>query len=151
MADKWKTALHRLARGVIAGIAPTLAFGYAIFYSIFPSATFPVSGDASFVWIFFVVLTGAIVGGIQAQDLPEAIVAEFLSIPLGLAVAVLLAWSPAFAGFYLLDPSGVPFFVVHYSVLVVALGVPVVLVGAIVGQVLREWVRKDRAPRGLAR
>jgi hypothetical protein len=150
MAANWKEVFHRTARGLIVCVAPTLAFGYAIFYSIFPAATFPVSGDASFPWIFFVVLGGAIVGAMQARGLPEAIVAEFVAIPFGLLLAVLLALSPALAGLYLLEPVAVPLFIAHYSVLVVALGIPVVLLGTIVGQILQGWIRGGRLPGRLA-
>ena len=123
-----------------------LALGYAAFYSIFPSATFPVSGDASFPWIFLVLAAASVFGGMEASELQEAVVAAMLALPLGYLVAVLLAFSPAFAGLYFLEPSLVPFFMARYSILVLALSLPVNLGGAVVGQLLRDRFRGGRFP-----
>jgi hypothetical protein len=148
MAAEWPAWLRQVLRGLVVACVPALAFGYAIFYSVYPSATFPVSGDASFLWIFIVALVGTIIGGMQAKGLAEAIIAEFVALLLGYVIAVLLALSPAFAGLYLLAPSGVPFFVARYSLLVVALGIPIVLVGSIIGQIVQERIVHGRSSPG---
>src|SRR5207244_12406767 len=72
-----------------------LALGYAAFYSIFPSATFPVSGDASFPWIFVVLAAASVLGGVDAGALRGAVWAAWLALPRGVQGAVLLAFSPA--------------------------------------------------------
>ena len=118
-----------------------LALGYAAFYSIFP-----VSGDASFPWIFLVLAAASVLGAMEAAELQEAVVAAMLALPLGYLVAVLLAFSPAFAGLYFLEPSLVPFFMARYSILVLALSLPVNLGGAVVGQLLRDRFRGGRFP-----
>jgi len=129
---------------------PALALGYTAFYSIFPSATFPVSSDASFAWILLVLFTASVVGGMQAEYLQEALVAAVAALPLGFAVAVLLAFSPGFAGLYLLEPSAVPFFMAHYAVLVLVLSFPVNLLGAVIGQLVRDRFRASRVPNRLS-
>src|SRR5205809_857479 len=69
MGRELSARLQQTIRVLRSACILALALGYAAFYSIFPSATFPVSGDASFPWIFLVLalslpvnLGGAVVG-----------------------------------------------------------------------------------------
>src|SRR5439155_776000 len=82
--------LQQAIRVLRAACILALALGYAAFYSIFPSATFPVSGDASFPWIFLVLAAASVLGAMEAGELQEAVVAAMLALPLGYLVAVLL-------------------------------------------------------------
>ena len=140
MARDLSSRLRRLARILLVSLLPSLALGYAIFYVLFPLATFPVSSDASFGWILFVLIAAAILAGFVAEDLPAALTAGFFGVVLGILVGVLLTLSPAFAGFYFLAPGDVPVFVIHYGVLVVAAAFPVNMVATIIGQALRGWL-----------
>lgn len=147
----WLVQFRRAVRILRSATVPALALGYTAFYSIFPSATFPVSSDASFVWILVVLLAAGVLGGIQAEELEEGLVAAVAALPLGFAVGVLLAFTPGFAGLYLLEPGAVPFFMAHYAVLVLVLSFPVNLLGAVVGQVLRDRFWESRLPSRLGR
>ena len=147
----WSAQFRRVLRILRTSIVPALALGYTAFYSIYPSATFPVSSDASFGWILLVLLTASVVGGMQAEYLQEALVAAVAALPLGFALAVLLAFTPGFAGLYLLEPSAVPFFIAHFAILVLVLSFPVNLLGAVIGQLIRDRFRASRAPNRLSR
>ncbi len=146
MGRELSARLQQAIRVLRSACILALALGYAAFYSIFPSATFPVSGDAFFPWIFLVLAAASVLGGMEAGELQEAVVAAMLALPLGYLVAVLLAFSPAFAGLYFLEPSLVPFFMARYSILVLALSLPVNLGGAVAGQLLRDRFRGGRFP-----
>jgi hypothetical protein len=134
-----------IIRYLIGISPPALAVGYACFYSIFPSETFPVTSDASAGWILFVLLVAAIIGGMVGEDLREALLSAFVAVPVGFLLAIAMAYTPAFAGLYLLEPSAVPFFMAHYSVFVLALAFPLDLVGAILGQVVRARLQFEPA------
>jgi hypothetical protein len=135
--------LRSIARFLIGLSAPALAVGYATFYSIFPSATFPVTSDASAGWILVVLVVAAIAGGMVAEELRTALLTSFVAIPVGFTLAVAMALAPALAGLYLLEPSAVPFFMAHFSIFVLAMAFPINLVGAILGQVVRERLRVE--------
>jgi hypothetical protein len=144
------SVLFRSAMRVLrAALVPALALGYTAFYSIFPSATFPVMSDASFVWILIVLVLASLVGGIEANELRELIVAGMVALPLGFGMAVFLVFTPAFAGLYFLEPSAVPFFVAHYAILALVLSFPVNLVGGVVGQFVRDRFVQGRIPNRL--
>src|SRR5207245_8941732 len=102
-------------------LVPALALGYTAFYSIYPSATFPVSSDASFSWILLVLFAASIAGGIQAEYLQEALVAGVAALRLGFALSVVLAVTARLAGLYLIEPSPVPFFIAPFAILVLVL------------------------------
>lgn len=138
MASDLSVLLRRSVRVLRSASILALALAYAAFYSIFPSATFPVSGDASFAWIFLVLAAASVIGGMESGNLQEAVLSAVVALPLGFAVAVLLVFSPAFAGLYFLEASVVPFFVARYALLVLTLSLPVNLLGAVVGQFLRD-------------
>ncbi len=141
MAGKRPPGLQAIVRFLIGISAPALAVGYASFYSIFPSATFPVTSDASAAWILLILLVAALVGGTVGENLREALLSSFVSIPVGFLVGIAMAYAPALAGLYLLEPSAVPFFIAHYSLFVLAMAFPINLVGAILGQLLRGRLR----------
>src|SRR5213594_489169 len=111
-----------------------------------PVRDVPGVGRCILPWIFLVLAAASVFGGMEAAELQEAVVAAMLALPLGYLVAVLLAFSPAFAGLYFLEPSLVPFFMARYSILVLALSLPVNLGGAVVGQLLRDRFRGGRFP-----
>ena len=147
----WWAQFRRVLRILRISLVPALALGYTAFYSIYPSATFPVSSDASFSWILLVLFAASIAGGIQAEYLQEALVAGVAALRLGFALAVLLAFTPGLAGLYLLEPSAVPFFIAHFAILVLVLSFPVNLLGAVIGQLIRDRFRASRAPNRLSR
>jgi len=133
--------VHEVVRVLRSACILALALAYTAFYSIFPSATFPVSGDASFSWILLVLAVAGVLGGIETGNLQEAVLSAVVALPLGFSVVVLLVFLPAFAGLYFLEPSVVPFFVARYSLLVLALSLPLNLAGAVAGQFLRDRFR----------
>ena len=145
------TSLRRIVNFLIGTSVPSLAVGYATFYSIFPSESFPVTSDASVAWILLVLLFSSIIGAMGGEDLRMALLASFAAIPVGLLIALLFTFAPAFSGTYLLEPSAVPFFVAHNAVFVLALAFPINLFGAVLGQVVRDRIRLDLRTRRLAR
>jgi len=144
MVRELSAKFHEVMRVLRSACILALALAYTAFYSIFPSATFPVSSDASFVWILLVLAVASVLGGIETGNLKEAVLSAVVALPLGYAVVVLVVFSPAFAGLYFLELSVVPFFVARYTFLVLALSLPLNLAGAVAGQFLRDRFRGGR-------
>src|SRR3989475_11316168 len=120
---------HEVMRVLRSASILALALCYTAFYSIFPSATFPVSSDASFVWILLVLAVASVLGGIETGNLKEAVLSAVVGLPLGYAVGVLLVFSPAFAGVYFLELRVWRCFVVRYTFFVLALALALTLSG----------------------
>lgn len=150
MAGDLRRALRRLEKAAVLSLVLGTSVGYVVFYGVFPSSSVPVSGDASFAWILFVLVGVALVVGFAAEDIPLAMLSAFLSLPVALAVSTAMGLSPALAGLYVVEPSEVPFFLVHYGLAIFALGFLVNVVVTFVGSALRERFLRGVYRRPLA-
>src|SRR3989442_14270764 len=137
MVRELSAKFHEVMRVLRSACILALALAYTAFYSIFPSATFPVSSDASFVWILLVLAVASVLGGIETGNLKEAVLSAGVAVPPGYAVVVLVVFLPAFPGLYFFELSGGPFFLVRYTFFVLALSPPLNLAGGGAGQFFR--------------
>ena len=155
MARDLRAQLRRWGKVVALGFVLGLAMGYVVFYGVFPSASFPTTGDVSFLWVLAVVVPVALVVGLAADDVPSVMEASFLSVPFGLAVGTLMAMSPTLAGLYILAPVDVPFFLAHYGLALLAMAFLVDIAGTFVGFALREpflrWTYRRRRMAAVGR
>ncbi len=138
MAGDLRRRLRRIEKAAGLSLVLGISVGYVVFYGVFPSSSVPVSGDASFAWILCVLVGAALVVGFAAEDIPLAMLSAFLSVPVALVVSTAMGLSPALAGLYVVEPSEVPFFLLHYGLAIFALGFLVNVVVTLVGCALRE-------------
>lgn len=125
-----------------------LGLGYVVFYGVFPSSSVPVSGDASLFWQLAILIPVAVVVGLASDDVPQAMEASFLSIPVGLVAATLMGLAPVLTGLYVIAPDEIPFFLGHYGLTTFALAFVVNIAGTFLGFALRDpflkWTYRRR-------
>jgi hypothetical protein len=116
-----------------------LALGYATFYSVFPNVTVPATGEASLALILGVLSMAAILAGLVTEELPMSVIQAFLSIPLGIFVAFVLAISPTVAaGSVEVRPDEIFPFVLRLGLPMYLIAVPLNSVFGVIGLLIRE-------------
>jgi hypothetical protein len=130
--------LRRILWGFILTALLSLAVGYVLFLTVFPTIAFPASGEAPLPLVFLVLAVSAVAAGFASEDLGMGIAAVVISIVGGIAAGGFIALSPLVEGLYLVDPSSIFGFLVHYGFVVLILSFVVNFVGVLVGYGVRE-------------
>ncbi|HYM40697.1 MAG TPA: hypothetical protein VEY12_11260 [Thermoplasmata archaeon] len=123
--------------------------GYVLFLAVFPTVSFPASGEAPFPLVFLLLAASALVAGFAAEDLLVGIGAAVFSLFGGVLVAGLMGLSPLASGLYLFDPGSMFGFLVRDGFVFLVLAFTINLVGVVVGYGLRERLIVQR-PRTFA-
>ncbi len=143
MARDARSLLGRIGKAVELSGVLGLSLGYVVFYGVFPSSTVPTSGDASLLWILFVLSVTSVLVGFAADDVPLAMISSFGSVPIALVVSTAMGLSPGLTGLYVVSPDEVPFFLAHYGLVLYVVGFLVNIVGTFTGHALRDpYLRK---------
>ena len=130
--------LRRLLKVLVVAAFLGLALGYANFYFVFPNVSVPATDEASLLLILVVLLLAAILSGLVTEDLPSSVTQAFLSIPIGILVAFLLAISPLASGFLEVRSDDIFGFVVKLGSVLYLVAIPLYSIFGVVGLLLRE-------------
>lgn len=112
--------------------------GYVLFLAVFPTVSFPASGEAPFGIILGLLAISALVAGFASEDLLEGVTAAVLSLFGGVLAAGLMGLFPLATGLVLLDPGALFGFLIRDGFVFLVLSFVVNLVGAVIGYGLRE-------------
>jgi len=137
----WRELFSRLRRPLRALAISAflgLALGYSVFYFVFPNVSVPAAAEASLPLIVGILATAAIVAGLVTEDLPADVVQGFVSIPIGVLIAFVLAISPSATGFLEVRADEILAFVVRLGFPLYLLAVPLNTVFGLVGLLIRE-------------
>ena len=130
--------LRRLLKVLVVAAFLGLALGYANFYFVFPNVSVPATDEASLLLILVVLLLAAILSGLVTEDLPSSVTQAFLSIPIGILVAFLLAISPLASGFLEVRSDDIFGFVVKLGSVLYLVAIPLYSIFGVIGLLLRE-------------
>ena len=133
-----RVRLRRLLKILLVASFLGLALGYANFYFVFPNVSVPASEEASLLIILVVLLMAAILSGLVTEDLPSSVMQAFLSIPIGILVAFLLAISPLSTGVLEVRSDDIFGFIVKLGSVLYLAAVPLYSIFGVVGLLLRE-------------
>jgi hypothetical protein len=115
-----------------------LLLGYVAFYSTFPSASIPATGETNPLPTFGALFGAAILVGLLSDDLLAGVLQAFLALPIAAGVASLLSLSPVFGGLIVVRPDDVIFFTLRSGFPLFFLSVPIIFVGSVIGIILQE-------------
>lgn len=136
-------------QGFVLTALLSLAAGYVLFLSVFPTVAFPASGEAPVPLALLILGVSALIAGFASEDLILGMAAAVVSLFGGIAVAGLMGLAPLAEGLSLQDPGTMLGFLVRYGLVFLILTFIVNLVGVIVGYGLRERYLVQR-PRSFA-
>src|SRR2546427_10489783 len=93
MVRELSAKFHEIVRVLRSACILAFALAYTAFYSIFPSATFPVSSDASFLGVLLVLAVASVLGGAGTRKLSAAVLSALGGLPVRVARRGLLRLS----------------------------------------------------------
>ena len=149
MARDVRAQMERILRGFILTALLSLSVGYVLFQAVFPTVSFPSTGEASIPLALLILLAAALVAGSASEDLLLGLAAAVVSPLGGVLVAGLIGLSPLVGGLSLVDPGELPGFIVHYGFVFLVLAFIANIVGVIFGYGIRERYIVQR-PRSFA-
>jgi hypothetical protein len=140
LSDERPSRAIRYAKQV--GLSALLGLGtsYAVFHSLYPTATFPAESSPSAVTIGLILLIPPMLAGWVSNDVTAVVAQAFLAIPFGILFSTLLVLSPSAAGLVFLVPEAPVAFVVHYGLLLFVLSPLVAVVAGPLGLVLQQQI-----------
>lgn len=115
-----------------------LALGYVVLHAVFPNVTVPGEGEASGVLTIGLLVAAGLIAGLATEDVRTEILQIFVSIPLGVLVASVLALSPLLTGLLTVQADELVFFVIRLGFPIYLLAVPLYALFGIGGMLLRE-------------
>lgn len=136
--------IGRIVRVVGLGSFVGLVLGYAVFYTTFPNASVPPSGEPNPLFTFGTIFAAAILVGILSEDLLAGILQAFVALPAGATIASVLALSPVLGGLVVSRPDDVIFFTLRTGFPLFFASIPIMIVSTVVGIVLQEKLRLGR-------
>jgi hypothetical protein len=136
--------VRRLVRvSALAGFLGLL-LGFAVFYTTYPSASIPPSGETNPLLMFGALFSAAILVGLLSDDLLAGVLQVFFALPTAAVVASLLSFAPVFGGLIVSRPDDIIFFTLRTGFPLLFLSIPIILLGSVIGIVLQERFRLGR-------
>src|SRR6266508_6564898 len=114
-----------------------LALGYVVLHSVFPNVTIPSEGEASGLLTIGLLVLPGFVAGLVTEDVRAGILQIFVSIPLGILIASVLALSPVMTGVLVVQADELVIFVLRLGFPIYLIAVPLYTMVGIAGMLLR--------------
>jgi len=115
-----------------------LALGYVVLHSVFPNVTIPPEGEASGLLTIGLLVVPGFVAGLATEDVRAGILQIFVSLPLGVLIASVLALSPVMTGVLVVQADELVIFVLRLGFPIYLMTVPLYTLFGIAGMLLRE-------------
>lgn len=138
MDRHFRLRLERFLKALVVAGLLSLAAGYVLFLGVFPTVSFPASGEAPILLAVLILGITAVIAGLASDDLAVGIGASVSSVLGGIVVAGLMGLSPLAGGLFLSDPGSLFGFLVHYGFVFLVLTFTLNMVGVIVGYGIHE-------------